>query len=41
MNGQKREVNVVFIPPFLCGVAVTIAVEIVGIIIVVICEGKK
>ena len=30
-----------FIPPFWCGVAATIAAEIVGIIIVAICKPKK
>ena len=30
-----------FIPPFWCGVAVTIAVEIVGLLIAAICKPKK
>lgn len=30
-----------FIPPFWCGVVVTVAVEIVGIIIAAICMNKK
>ena len=30
-----------FIPPFWCGVAVTIIVEVVGIVIAAICTKKK
>jgi hypothetical protein len=38
---KEREVRIVFIPPFWCGVLLTVAVEVVAIVIAAICTYKK